>query len=63
MCNSVGIGKTLLISIRTESIDLPPTNSYHRLLTHKMAEYYRLTHLADAAGTSVRIFRGQAARM
>jgi hypothetical protein len=42
---------------------MPPINSYHRLLAHKMAEYYRLTHVADSSGASVRMFRGQAARM
>ncbi|KAI5813912.1 hypothetical protein BZA77DRAFT_111691 [Pyronema omphalodes] len=43
--------------------DMPQINSYHRLLAHKMAEYYRLTHVADATGGSVRMFRGQAARI
>jgi hypothetical protein len=46
-----------------EIFDMPPINSYHRLLAHKMAEYYRLTHVADSSGASVRMFRGQAARM
>ncbi|KAI5784661.1 hypothetical protein EDC01DRAFT_631971 [Geopyxis carbonaria] len=43
--------------------DMPQINSYHRLLAHKMAEYYRLTHVADVTGGSVRMFRGQAARI
>ncbi|TGZ80343.1 hypothetical protein EX30DRAFT_57411 [Ascodesmis nigricans] len=47
----------------TEVFDLPPTNSYHRLLTHKMAEYYRLTHVADSSCAAVKIFRGQAAKI
>ncbi|KAL7269001.1 hypothetical protein RUND412_008351 [Rhizina undulata] len=44
-----------------EIFDLPPINPYHRLLAHKMAEYYRLTHVAisDATGSSVRLYRGQ----
>lgn len=46
-----------------EIFDMPPINSYHRLLAHKMAEYYRLTHVADSSGASVRMFRGQAARI
>ncbi|KAL7273984.1 hypothetical protein RUND412_003145 [Rhizina undulata] len=46
-----------------EIFDLPPINAYHRLLTHKMAEYYRLTHVADATGSSVRLYRGQFARI
>ncbi|KAF8545059.1 hypothetical protein BDD12DRAFT_871992 [Trichophaea hybrida] len=46
-----------------EIFDMPPINSYHRLLAHKMAEYYRLTHVVDSSGASVRMFRGQAARI
>ncbi|KAI5857147.1 hypothetical protein BZA05DRAFT_167292 [Tricharina praecox] len=46
-----------------EIFDMPPINSYHRLLAHKMAEYYRLTHVADSSGASVRMFRGEAARI
>lgn len=46
-----------------EIFDLPPINAYHRLLAHKMAEYYRLTHVADSTGASVRYYRGQYARM
>lgn len=51
------------LSSSCEVFDLPPINSYHRLLAHKMAEYYRLTHVADATGGSVRLCRGQYARM
>lgn len=47
----------------SDVFDMPPINAYHRLLTHKMAEYYRLTHVADTSGTSVRLYRGQFARM
>ncbi|RPA95562.1 hypothetical protein L873DRAFT_1812676 [Choiromyces venosus 120613-1] len=47
----------------SDIFDMPPINAYHRLLTHKVAEYYRLTHVADTSGTSVRLYRGQFARM
>ncbi|PWW75277.1 hypothetical protein C7212DRAFT_296451 [Tuber magnatum] len=47
----------------SDVFDMPPINAYHRLLTHKMAEYYRLTHVADTSGTSVRLYRGQFARI
>ncbi|CUS14635.1 unnamed protein product [Tuber aestivum] len=47
----------------SDVFDMPPINAYHRLLTHKMAEYYRLTHVADNSGTSVRLYRGQFARI
>ncbi|KAG0123724.1 hypothetical protein HOY82DRAFT_494926 [Tuber indicum] len=47
----------------SDVFDMPPINAYHRLLAHKMAEYYRLTHVADTSGTSVRLYRGQFARI
>lgn len=41
-----------------EFIDLPPQNSYARLLAHKLADYYGLPHHITEDGMSVRIFRG-----
>lgn len=38
-------------------MDLPPCNSFCRLLTHKLADYYHLTHTLEPAINSVRIFR------
>jgi hypothetical protein len=38
-------------------IDLPPCNSFCRLLTHKLADYYHMTHQYDSVAGSVRIFR------
>jgi hypothetical protein len=38
-------------------IDLPPCNSFCRLLTHKLADYYHMTHQYDSIAGSVRIFR------
>ena len=38
-------------------LDLPPCNSFCRLLAHKMADYYALTHYVDNAVTSVRLYR------
>ena len=38
-------------------IDLPPCNSFCRLLTHKLADYYHMTHQYDSVTQSVRIFR------
>lgn len=37
--------------------DLPPCNSFCRMLTHKLADYYHLTHQVDAVAGAVRIFR------
>lgn len=48
---------------RCEIFDLPQMNAFHRLLAHKIAEYYRLTHVADAQGSTVKMYRGQAARV
>ncbi|KAF6839093.1 r3h domain-containing protein [Colletotrichum plurivorum] len=38
-------------------MDFPPSNSFCRMLTHKLADYYRLTHQFEARIGSVRIFR------
>lgn len=38
-------------------MDLPPCNSFCRMLTHKLADYYHLTHQVDAAAGAIRIFR------
>ncbi|KAI9738519.1 MAG: hypothetical protein M1818_005416 [Claussenomyces sp. TS43310] len=38
-------------------IDLPPCNSFCRMLTHKLADYYHMTHQFDPLAGSVRIFR------
>ncbi|KUJ15622.1 uncharacterized protein LY89DRAFT_647446 [Mollisia scopiformis] len=38
-------------------IDLPPCNSFCRMLTHKLADYYHMTHQVDAIAGAVRIFR------
>ncbi|KAI1371985.1 hypothetical protein F4677DRAFT_276246 [Hypoxylon crocopeplum] len=38
-------------------MDLPPNNSFCRMLTHKLADYYQMTHSFEAVQGSVRIFR------
>ncbi|ATY62763.1 R3H domain protein, putative [Cordyceps militaris CM01] len=38
-------------------MDLPPSNSFCRMLTHKLADYYHMTHSFEAHIGSVRIFR------
>lgn len=38
-------------------LELPPQNSFTRLLTHKLADYYNLPHAVNEDNTSVRIFR------
>ncbi|KAI5809665.1 hypothetical protein DFH27DRAFT_597613 [Peziza echinospora] len=53
------IGESTLDSFDTVSI-----NSYYRMLVHKIAEFYRLTHIVSPiASDSVRMFRGNAARI
>jgi hypothetical protein len=47
----------ILCYYRDPFIDLPPCNSFCRLLTHKLADYYHMTHQYDSASGSVRIFR------
>lgn len=54
----------LISSRRCESLDTPPSNSYHRMLIHKIAEFYRLTHVASTESADcVKLYRGAAARM
>lgn len=51
----------LLNFLQSECIDvleLPPQNSFTRLLTHKLADYYSLAHAVTEDSSSVRIFRG-----
>ena len=38
-------------------LDLPPCNSFCRLLAHKLADYYALTHFVDNAVSAVRLYR------
>lgn len=38
-------------------MDSPPCNSFCRMLAHKLADYYHLTHTLDGTVTFVRIFR------
>jgi len=38
-------------------MDLPPSNSFCRMLAHKLADYYHMTHSFEAVGGAVRIFR------
>ncbi|KAI9835545.1 MAG: hypothetical protein M1819_001996 [Sarea resinae] len=39
------------------TLDLPPCNSFYRLLAHKLADYYYLTHFVDNAVSAVRLYR------
>ncbi|KAK3378281.1 hypothetical protein B0H63DRAFT_548233 [Podospora didyma] len=38
-------------------MDLPPSNSFCRMLTHKLADYYHMTHHFEQAAGAVRIFK------
>lgn len=49
--------RLIFIYSREPFIDLPPCNSFCRMLTHKLADYYHMTHQFDAVAGSVRIFR------
>lgn len=42
---------------RDTMLELPPQNSFTRLLTHKLADYYNLAHHINDDNSSVRIFR------
>ncbi|KAI8633773.1 hypothetical protein F5Y19DRAFT_252617 [Xylariaceae sp. FL1651] len=38
-------------------MDLPPNNSFCRMLTHKLADYYHMTHSFEIVQNAVRIYR------
>lgn len=44
-------------------MDFPPSNSFCRMLTHKLADYYHMTHQFEPRIQSVRIFRTPYARV
>ncbi|KAM0622831.1 hypothetical protein ACHAQG_005211 [Verticillium nonalfalfae] len=44
-------------------MDFPPSNSFCRMLTHKLADYYHMTHQYEPRIGSVRIFRTPYARV
>lgn len=48
---------TFVTQSELQFIDLPPQNSYARLLAHKLADYYGLNHHINDDGMTIRIFR------
>lgn len=48
---------TFITKGRDTMLELPPQNSFTRLLTHKLADYYNLAHHINDENNSVRIFR------
>lgn len=38
-------------------MDMPPCNAFCRMLTHKLADYYHMTHSFEAVAGGVRIYR------
>lgn len=46
-----------LTEFREPYMDLPPSNSFCRMLAHKLADYYHMTHSFEPNIGVVRIFR------
>ncbi|KAL1973094.1 hypothetical protein VTN31DRAFT_6636 [Thermomyces dupontii] len=42
---------------KEQTLELPPSNSFGRLLAHKLGDYYHLTHFVDSTLSSVRLHR------
>ncbi|WPH00931.1 Hypothetical protein R9X50_00376500 [Acrodontium crateriforme] len=42
---------------KESSLNLPQCNAYHRMLAHKIADYYMLGHLVDDSASAVRLFK------
>jgi R3H domain len=38
-------------------LDLPPQNSYERLLAHKLADYYNLAHYSAVDNNCIRLYK------
>ena len=45
------------------SLNLPQCNAYHRMLAHKMADYYLLGHIVDDSASAVRLYKTPNCRM
>lgn len=48
---------------RDGTLDLPPQNSYERLLAHKLADYYSLVHYSPVDSNSIRLFKATEPRL
>ena len=42
---------------QASSLDLPPYNSFFRLLAHRLGDYYKLSHWADSSTNAVRLYK------
>jgi hypothetical protein len=42
---------------RDATLDLPPQNSYERLLTHKLADYYNLARYTPADSNLICLYK------
>ena len=48
---------------RDAMLDLPPQNSYERLLAHKLADYYKLDHYNPTDTNSIRLYKTAEVRL
>ena len=48
---------------KESSLKLPQTNTFYRMLAHKLADYYMLGHTVDESTMAVRIFKTPACRL
>ncbi|KAL5341711.1 hypothetical protein BJX70DRAFT_357740 [Aspergillus crustosus] len=49
--------RTFIELSKEQSLELPPSNAFGRLLAHRLGDYYHLTHFVDNNVTSVRLHR------
>jgi hypothetical protein len=52
-----------LTSFSESELALPNTNTFYRMLAHRLAEYYLLGHTVDEHMTGVKITRTPVCRM
>ncbi len=51
------------ILCRHATLDLPPQNSYERLLAHKLADYYNLPRYSPGDSNSIRLYKAVELRL
>jgi len=44
-------------------LDLPQSNSFYRMLAHRLADYYLVNHVVDDSGMAVRLYKTMHSRM
>lgn len=44
-------------------LEFPPMNSYQRLIVHRVAQYFKLSHVVDTSGKAVVLYKSAETQM